>query len=240
VQVAARWQPTTVSRIYIYFEPSHMRAGPPAGAIAGGVVGGVAFLALCLFLVICFQRQRAPPLVKGWSSRDIEPFVTTPNPAHPGLVVSLSDRAANSHPAARRPKGAIVLSVPIRADHERMEREANELRQQVASLRAERVAAGSTATAPGRIDATETTAVRAPANSGLTHAEITRGLRREMAALREEIMRVSSGWAANRLLRTRKFVSSSSSFPVYAHLDVETRTKADARRSQWHKEIQFR
>ncbi|KAH9930924.1 uncharacterized protein B0H18DRAFT_1116631 [Fomitopsis serialis] len=179
--------------------------GPPVGAIAGGVVGGVAFLALCLFLVICFQRQRAPPFVKGWNSRDIEPFDTTPNP--PGMVVSLSD------PAARGSKDAVVLSVPVPVtladrgrldekrrritprplpDHERMEREADELRQQVASLRAERAAAGSAAPAPGRIDATESTAVRVPANSRLTHAEITRGLRREMAALRQEMRRLTA------------------------------------------------
>jgi len=180
----------------------------PAGTIAGGVIGGAAFVAICVLLAVCFRRKRAAPHAEGRNGQEIDPFVAAsyriPHTAgslhdlsptsHGGTLVShkgvagvglgasLSIGSSNSGRLNEKHAPSISSS-----DHDHLEREAAELRRQVAALRSA-VNLDNTA-GPGGTHATESrqTVSAIPAASGLTGAEVEQELRREMATLRAEM-----------------------------------------------------
>ncbi|KAH9930925.1 uncharacterized protein B0H18DRAFT_1102885 [Fomitopsis serialis] len=176
----------------------------PAGAIAGGVIGGLAFVTICVLLAVCFRRKRAASYVDGRNSREIDPFFETSHRIPRGMV-SLHDLPPTSHGGtlvSHKGAAGVGLSAPvsisssnsgrlnerhtpsISSGHDHLEREAAELRQQVATLRS-----AVNSTAPGGTYATESrpSVPAMSASSGLTGAEVEQELRREMATLRAEM-----------------------------------------------------
>ena len=173
----------------ISFDDPHPRTGSPTGAIVGGVVGGVAFIAICLAALFFFLRRRAASKRSPEHAREIDPFVAPPSfrhhpqdstdalPTTPSASASASWRPDSAlalpAPGTRTPaeKHAWVLAPPG-SDHDRLAREVQELRQQVAGMRASRELVGAESEASVR-----------PTSAGAEDAD----LRGELATLRAEM-----------------------------------------------------
>lgn len=159
---------------------SHPCKGSQAGAIAGGVVGGVAFIAICFGILFFFRRRGT--LLKH-NEPEIVPFVSS---SSSGNRRSTDGGKTMSTPASWRPGTAVTHDTGSTAqsinkdargatpslDHDQLSRDVQELRQQIANMRASRSLVGVAA---------------APSDVRPSSRAEDSELRQEMATLRAEL-----------------------------------------------------
>ncbi|KZT74171.1 hypothetical protein DAEQUDRAFT_761607 [Daedalea quercina L-15889] len=196
--------------------------GTPIGVIVGGGVGGFMFVMLCICLVICCRRRRISRRgADAMEYKVTEPAAASTSPNSPDVATVLqvkhtsvlsavptSDDAAPLLIAAD-PSSLIVhpstVEMPlcngkhsedILSDHESLAREAQHLRQQVATLRAEQSVIetnSETATVRRRSSRSALAITMHGGSSSRSAEEDNEALRRELAHLRTEIARLRTG-----------------------------------------------
>ena len=153
------------------------------------MVGGVAFVALCVCFWIYLRRHRGALGSKEKDTHAIEPFISASSypdanetllaPWRPGSATPFVEGGARTYigPSGLAEKHTRQAS----PGHDRLAHDVQELRQQVASLRAASVSAGS------RSALDDAPLAPFPGPSGMLASEADSDLRRELASLRGEI-----------------------------------------------------
>lgn len=163
--------------------------GPPIGAIAGGVLGGIAFVAICLCLVIYWwRRQRVRYALEDMDHTAIEPFVPSPSSKYQDEMPVLTAAVSETRPSPSITDARLFSEMRIEAisssnDHS-LTREAQDFKRRVTNV--------LTGLTPNNAS---TPLVSAPAPASTIRAPVSfqpsnwdsADLRRELASLRVEM-----------------------------------------------------